>query len=185
MTTGRRSPTRTRLAQRAGRLLLSIGADIEVVGAERMPAEGPLIVAGNHLSYVDALLKPSVMPRLDLNLLVWHEIEHQPFFHYFANFIGRAIYIAPTPSAVFAMRRAVALLRAGQVVSIAPEGQVSPTSALQPAQPGIGYLAAVTRAPVLLVASTGQENSQRSNGDRAVDVTSDHSANRSCRRPHR
>jgi len=123
-----------------------------------VPAQGPLIVAGNHLSYVDALLKPSVMPRPDLNLLVWHEIEQKPFFHFFANFIGRAIYMAPTPSAVFAMRQAVALLRAGQVVLIAPEGEVSATSTLQRARPGIGYLAAVTGAPVLPVASTGQEN---------------------------
>ena len=153
-----RSRTRSRLAQRAARLLLAIGANIEVVGAERVPAQGPLIVAGNHLSYVDALLKPSVMPRLDLNLLVWHEIEHKPFFHFFANFIGRAIYMAPTPSAVFAMRQAVALLRAGQVVLIAPEGEVSATSTLQRARPGVGYLATVTGAPVLPVASIGQEN---------------------------
>jgi 1-acyl-sn-glycerol-3-phosphate acyltransferase len=148
---------RARIVQRAGRLLLAIGADVRVVGAERVPPDGALIVAGNHLSYVDALLKPSVMPRLDLNLLVWHEIERRPFFHFFANLIGRAIYIAPTPSAVFAMRQAVAKLRAGQVVMIAPEGGVSPTSALQPAQPGIGYLAATTGAPVLPMASIGQE----------------------------
>jgi 1-acyl-sn-glycerol-3-phosphate acyltransferase len=64
---GARSPARIRLAQRTGRLLLAIGADIQVVGAERVPAHGPLIAAGNHLSYVDALLHPSVMPRLDLN----------------------------------------------------------------------------------------------------------------------
>jgi 1-acyl-sn-glycerol-3-phosphate acyltransferase len=63
-----------------------------------------------------------------------------------------------TPNAVFAMRQAVALLRSGQVVVIAPEGEVSPASTLQAAQPGIGYLAAVTGAPVLPVASTGQEN---------------------------
>lgn len=141
-----------------GRLLLGVGADINVVGAERVPAHGPLIVASNHLSYVDALLKPSVMPRLDLNLLVWHEIEHRPFFHFFANLIGRAIYLAPTPSAVFAMRKAVALLRSGQVVMIAPEGGVSPTSTLQRGQPGIGYLAATTGAPVLPMASIGQES---------------------------
>ena len=156
---------RARLGQRMGRLLLRVGADINVVGAERVPAHGPLIVASNHLSYVDALLKPSVMPRLDLNLLVWHEIERKPFFHFFANLIGRAIYLAPAPSAVFAMRRAVAVLRSGQVLLIAPEGQVSPTSTLQPARPGIGYLAATTGAPVLPTASTGQEalfaNAQR------------------------
>jgi 1-acyl-sn-glycerol-3-phosphate acyltransferase len=158
MTSGNASQARARLAQRAGRLLLAIGADIEVVGAEHVPLQGPLIVAGNHLSYVDALLKPSVMPRLDLNLLVWHEIEQKPFFHFFANLIGRAIYMAPAPSAMFAMRQAVALLRAGQVVMIAPEGEVSPASRMQRAQPGIGYLAAVSRAPVLPLASMGQEN---------------------------
>lgn len=152
------SRTRARVAQRAARSLLGIASDIDVVGSERVPAQGPLIVAGNHLSYVDALLKPSIMPRLDLNLLVWHEIEHKPFFHFFANFIGRAIYMAPTQGAVFAMRQAVALLRAGEVVLIAPEGEVSATSTLQRARPGVGYLAAVTGAPVLPVASTGQEN---------------------------
>ncbi len=153
-----KSQTRVRLAQFAGRSLLSIGADISVVGASRVPEYGPLIAAGNHLSYVDALLVPSVMPRRDIYLLVWHELEHRAFYHFFANFIGRAIYIAPAPSAVFAMRQAVAMLRAGHVVMISPEGRVSPTSTMEAGNPGIGYLAAATGAPVLPIAKTGQEN---------------------------
>jgi 1-acyl-sn-glycerol-3-phosphate acyltransferase len=152
-----RSRIRWRLAQSAGRSLLAIGADICVIGAEQVPLQGPLILAGNHLSYVDALLKPSVTPRPDIVLLVWHEIEHKPFFHFFANLIGRAIYIAPTSGAVFAMREAVAWLRAGHVVLLAPEGAVSPTATLTTGQPGVGYLAAATGAPVLPVAMTGQE----------------------------
>jgi 1-acyl-sn-glycerol-3-phosphate acyltransferase len=86
---------RARLAQRTGRALLSIGADIRVAGIERVPASGPLIAAGNHLSYVDGLLAPSILPRLDSYLLVAHEFEHRPFYHFFANLIGRAIYLAP------------------------------------------------------------------------------------------
>ena len=152
------SLTRWRMAQRAGRALLAVGADIRVIGAERVPRQGPLIAAGNHLSYVDALLKPSVIPRPDIVLLVWHEIERHPFFHFFANFIGRAIYIAPTSSAVFAMRQGVAWLRAGHVVLMSPEGEVSPTSTLTEGKPGVGYLAAATGAPVLPIAMTGQEN---------------------------
>jgi len=145
-----------RAAQRAARLLLATGADIDVVGADRVPAHGPLIATNNHLSYVDALLLPSVMPRLDVSLLVADEIRRKPFFHFFANFIGRAIYVASAPTAMFALRLAVARLRSGEVVFIAAEGEVSRTSTLLPAQPGIGYLAAVTGAPVLPIGTTGQ-----------------------------
>jgi 1-acyl-sn-glycerol-3-phosphate acyltransferase len=98
------------------------------------------------------------MPRLDVSLLVADEFRRKPFFHFFANFIGRAIYVASAPTAMFALRQAVARLRAGEVVLIAAEGQVSCTSTLLPAQPGIGYLAAVTGAPVLPIATTGQEH---------------------------
>jgi 1-acyl-sn-glycerol-3-phosphate acyltransferase len=154
--TGVRAGART--AQRAARLLFATGADIDVVGADRVPAQGPLIAAGNHLSYVDALLMPSVMPRLDVNLLVADEFKRKPFFHFFANFIGRAIYVASAPTAMFALGQAVARLRAGEVVLIAPEGKVSRTATLLPAQLGIGYLAAVTGAPVLPIATAGQEH---------------------------
>ena len=156
--TGARAGARTRTAQRAARLLLATGADTDVVGAGRVPAHGPLIAAINHLSYVDALLMPSVMPRLDVSLLVADEFMRKPFFHFFANFIGRAIYVASAPAAMFALRQAVARLRAGEVVFIAAEGQVSRTATMLPAQPGIAYLAAVTGAPVLPIATTGQEH---------------------------
>jgi 1-acyl-sn-glycerol-3-phosphate acyltransferase len=147
-----------RIAQRAAKLLLATGADIDVVGADRVPAHGPLIAAGNHLSYADGLLVPSVMPRLDVSLLVADEYRRKPFSHFFANFIGRAIYVASAPTAMFALRQAVARLRAGEVVLIAAEGEVSRTSTMLPAQPGLGYLAAVTGAPVLPIATTGQEH---------------------------
>jgi 1-acyl-sn-glycerol-3-phosphate acyltransferase len=154
---GAKSLMRARLAQRAGRALLSIGADIRVVGIEHVPASGPFIAAGNHLSYVDGLLAPSILPRLDSYLLVAHEFEHRPFYHFFANLIGRAIYLAPDSKSVFALRQAVAVLRAGHVVLIAPEGRVSLTSALEAGNPGVGYLAAVSGAPVLPIATIGQE----------------------------
>jgi 1-acyl-sn-glycerol-3-phosphate acyltransferase len=147
-----------RLGQRVGRALLSVGADIHVVGVEHVPANGPFIAAGNHLSYVDGLLAPSISPRLDLFLLVAYEFEHRPFYHFFANLIGRAIYLAPGPQAMFAMRQAVAMLRAGHVVMIAPEGRVSLNSTLGAGGPGVGYLAAASGAPVLPIAMTGQEN---------------------------
>jgi 1-acyl-sn-glycerol-3-phosphate acyltransferase len=155
---GPKSLTRARLAQRAGRALLSIGADFRVLGIDRVPTSGPLIVAGNHLSYVDGLLAPSLLPRVDTYLMVAHEFEHRPFYHFFANFIGRAIYLAPDSKSMFALRQAVAVLRAGHVVLIAPEGRVSLTGALEPGNPGIGYLAAVSGAPVLPIATIGQEN---------------------------
>jgi 1-acyl-sn-glycerol-3-phosphate acyltransferase len=154
---GTKSLTRARLAQRAGRALLSIGADFRVSGTERVPKTGPLIVAGNHLSYVDGLLAPSLLPRVDTHLLIAYEFEHRPFYHFFGNFIGRAIYLAPDSKSMFALRQAVAALRAGHVVLIAPEGRVSLTGALEPGNPGIGYLAAVSGAPVLPIATFGQE----------------------------
>jgi 1-acyl-sn-glycerol-3-phosphate acyltransferase len=155
---GAKSLARARLAQRAGRALLSIGADIHVVGADRVPVSGPFIAAGNHLSYVDGLLAPSISPRLDLYLLVAYEFEHRPFYHFFANLIGRAIYIAPPPRAMFALRQAVAMLRAGHVVLIAPEGRVSLTSTLEAGNSGVGYLATASGVPVLPIAMIGQEN---------------------------
>jgi 1-acyl-sn-glycerol-3-phosphate acyltransferase len=154
---GAKSLMRARLAQRAGRTLLSIGADFRVLGIERVPKSGPLIVAGNHLSYVDGLLAPSLLPRVDTYLLVAYEFEHRPFYHFFANFIGRAIYLPPDSKSMFALRQAVAVLRAGHVVLIAPEGRVSLTGALEPGASGIGYLAVASGAPVLPIATTGQE----------------------------
>ena len=56
-----------------------------------------------------------------------------------------------------ALRKALAVLKDGGVLAMAPEGTCSDTGALQQGKEGTAYLAARTGAPLLPVVAYGQE----------------------------
>src|SRR5689334_24144952 len=45
------------------RIFARVWCRLEVHGAERMPVTGPVIVASNHLSFIDSVVIPVVAPR--------------------------------------------------------------------------------------------------------------------------
>ena len=128
---------------------------IEVVGAENVPASGPLILAANHHnSVVDAMLLIAVIRR-PLRILANAPLFRHPLIGPFLHLVGalpvhRRKEAGDDPgrnAALFAATTAA--LRAGGAILIFPEGRTQPEPVLQEVRTGTArmLLAAESGAP--------------------------------------
>ncbi|MCF6523157.1 1-acyl-sn-glycerol-3-phosphate acyltransferase [Streptomyces sp. JJ36] len=136
-----------------------------VEGAGRIPAEGPVILAGNHLTFLDSMILPLVTGR-------------QVFF------IGKDEYVTGTGlkgrlmawfftgvgmipvdrdggrGGVAALMTGRRVLEEGHAFGIYPEGTRSPDGRLYRGRTGIARLALMTGAPVVPFAMIGTDEVQ-------------------------
>ncbi len=129
-----------------GRLLFGF----TVHGAEKVPEEGPLIVAANHHRYADPVLVCMAVPRR-IQWMGKKELFVFPFKRFF-YFIG-TFPVDREKGGRAALRAALGLLTAGRALGIFPEGtrrkDYDPDHT--PPKSGVGMLAVRGGAPVLPV----------------------------------
>lgn len=138
------------------RFIMKLIADVEVHGAEKMPA-GNFIAAANHLGRLDTAALLCVIDREDLIMPVAEKYRHHPFY----GAIGRsanAIWLNRFEADYSALREILARMELGGMLVIAPEGTRSKTEALQEAKLGVAFLASKSGYPVLPVAVIGTED---------------------------
>jgi 1-acyl-sn-glycerol-3-phosphate acyltransferase len=128
---------------------------LEVVGAELLPAEGPVLLALNHDSNWDP---PAVgiagLPRRQIRALAKASLWKTPGMGWLLNGMGQ-IPVERGTGDTGAMDRAIAELRDGACLGIFPEGTRTRGRTLR-ARSGFGRLAeAVPEAVVLCVAVEG------------------------------
>ncbi|MBL7031692.1 MAG: 1-acyl-sn-glycerol-3-phosphate acyltransferase [Nitrospira sp.] len=135
------------------RIIFFLNGGLEVVGKENIPKEG-VIIASNHISYLDPPIIGSVTPRR-CNFMARKGLFEVPIF-------GRMIRYAafpvdrekPRPSTI---KEAVKRIRNGHIVVVFPEGKRSETGELQEPKPGIGMVAVMSRAPIVPAYITGAD----------------------------
>jgi 1-acyl-sn-glycerol-3-phosphate acyltransferase len=134
----------------------------EVIGAGHIPASGGAILASNHLSIVDSVFLPLMLPR---------PVTFAAKSEYFTGtrLIDRATsaYLRATKqlsvdragarAAQDMLDAALGLLREGALFGIYPEGTRSPDGRLYRGRTGIGWLALNAGVPVLPVAMIGTD----------------------------
>jgi 1-acyl-sn-glycerol-3-phosphate acyltransferase len=124
---------------------------VRVTGRELVPADGPLLFAGNHSGWLDGPLVVIEAPR-PVRCLTKEEMFVGPLGH-ILHLIGQ-IPVArgrPDRSALVA---AVAELHAGGAVGVFPEGSRG-TGELEAVHNGIAYLAVRGACPIVPVACLG------------------------------
>lgn len=137
--------------------LLRLVMRLEVRGLENVPSSGALIVAGNHVHFwLDLPLYYCLFPRRAVSFAAarWKTV---PVIGWILDWMGDAIYVHRGQPDAEALGEALSVLRAGGALAVAPEGTVSNDGRLLRGHPGIAYLATMAPAPVLPVASHGQE----------------------------
>ena len=127
---------------------------LKVEGRERIPAEGPVILMINHVHFLDPFVVLASMPR---PVTVLSKIENFsiPFWGWIFKWYG-AIPVRRGQVDRRALRGALAALKAGTLLIVAPEGTRSPNGTLQQALNGMAYLAHRGAATVVPLAITGQ-----------------------------
>jgi 1-acyl-sn-glycerol-3-phosphate acyltransferase len=141
---------------------LRLVARATVIGAEHIPASGPAILASNHLSVIDSIYLPLMVPR---------PVTFAAKSEYFTGtrLRDRAVgaYLRSTNqlstdrnggrAAQSMLDAAISHLRSGELFGIYPEGTRSPDGRLYRGRTGVGYLALHSEAPVVPVAMIGTD----------------------------
>jgi 1-acyl-sn-glycerol-3-phosphate acyltransferase len=128
-----------------------------VEGVENVPAEGPAILAGNHLSYADWLFMPLGLPRM-VRFVAKAEYFTEPgvkgwFKKTFFSGTGNVpIDRSGADAAEGALLAARKVLDQGELFGIYPEGTRSHDGRLYRGKTGVARLALITKAPVVPVA---------------------------------
>lgn len=120
----------------------------KVYGADRVPRDGPLIVACNHASYMDPVALGVACPR-PLSYMAKAELFRIPVL----GPLIRAVHAYPVErgektSAAAAIKKSVQILREGRAIGIFPQGTRVRDGAGD-AKAGVAVLANLGQAPVV------------------------------------
>ncbi len=144
-----------RCLQIVARPLYGVYWRIEAHGCEKVPTEGPVILAANHRSHLDSIILPYV---------TWRPLNFMAKKECFDTAIGASVYsrlgVFPVNRGTAdkaALRRAVEVVRAGGVLGIYPEGTRCFGPKVETVQRGAAWLAARGDAPIFPVGIGGTE----------------------------
>lgn len=147
-----------RIARFLNRVLLNTILDFEFINLDNAPLSGAVIVAGNHIGVLDALIVYYIVDRRDFIVMVAEYHSQYAFRRWLVKITG-AIFVDRYQADFTVLREVLRRLNDGGVLIISPEGTRSKTGQLLPGQPGTAYLAAKSGVPVLPVSIVGTQDS--------------------------
>jgi 1-acyl-sn-glycerol-3-phosphate acyltransferase len=125
----------------------------KVEGLENIPEEGPGILMINHIAFIDPIVVLHVIHR-NIVPLAKSEVYRYPVISIFPKLWG----VIPVQREGFdrqAVQQVLDVLRAGEIVLVAPEGTRSHNGQLARGKEGVAYLASRSGAPIIPVAVDG------------------------------
>lgn len=146
------------VARWAIRTLLWLGNRISARGIENVPASGPVIIACNHVSYVDPPALGCLLRR-PVAYMAKAELFSIPVLATLIRSLG-AFPVDRSRGDVAAIKAAAAILGQGKVLGIFPEGTRN-TDGKVKAQMGAALLASLTGATVVPAYVSGSKDATR------------------------
>ncbi len=135
------------------RFLFCVFRRWEVRGLENFPVAGPVVVAANHVSYLDPIVLGCALPR-QVFFMAKKELFRYPLLGPLLRRLG-AFPVDRERADRQAVRKALEILKEGRVLGIFPEGRRSRTGEILPPYAGAAYFAARAGVPVCPVALEG------------------------------
>jgi len=137
-----------------------------VAGVDKVPRTGPVIIASNHLSFVDSVVIPMLVPRRVRFLAKAEYFEGTGFSGWLSRFffgsVADAVPIRRTGhrDALTSLEAGLGVLRSGTAFGLYPEGTRSRDGRLYRGRTGVGWLALESGAPVVPVTLVGTDRMQ-------------------------
>lgn len=132
---------------------LAVLSDLKVTGLENLPKEGPLLVIGNHFSFIDPVALIGVLP-YPLEFVGGTQTPNAPGL---VSWLARVYGILPVRRGSISrdtLKASRKVLNSKGILGIFPEAG-SWAAVLRPARPGSAYLATCTQAQILPVGLDG------------------------------
>jgi|SRR5919106_3121053 1-acyl-sn-glycerol-3-phosphate acyltransferase len=124
-------------------------------GLDNIPAEGPVILASNHLSFIDSFFIPLLVPRrmVYLGKADYFDSWKTRWFMKIAGVIP--VRREGGSASEAAIQAGVDALKTGALIGIYPEGTRSPDGRLYRGKTGVGRMALEAGVPVVPIAVRG------------------------------
>ena len=133
-----------------------------VEGRENVPRSGPVIIASNHLSFIDSIAIPVAAPR------PVHVLAKSSYFEgdgasgwmsrqFFTSIGAIPVQRGAGQAALDALEQQRKILESGSAVALYPEGTRSLDGRLYKGRTGVAFLALQTGAPVVPVGLIGTD----------------------------
>lgn len=135
------------LAKFVSWLLFLILGPIRSRGSYRVPKKGGVLILANHLADVDPIVVQVTCGRA-IHFMAKSELFEMPILGSFLRQF-KAFPVKRGEPDRGSIKKAVQLLRMGEVVCVFPEGQLSPDGELQELKPGIALLARMAECEVI------------------------------------
>lgn len=137
----------------------------EVVGTDNVPPEGPVILASNHLSFVDSVVIPLTSPRqvaflAKAEYFTGKGIKGWISREWFEGVGSIPVDREDTRAAQASLDLALAHLRQGGAFGIYPEGTRSRDGRLYRGRTGVAWLALEAQCPIVPVGLRGTQDIQ-------------------------
>ncbi|CAL9375403.1 MULTISPECIES: lysophospholipid acyltransferase family protein [Streptomyces] len=137
----------------------------QVEGAERIPGSGPVILAGNHLTFIDSMILPIVVDRQVFFIGKDEYVTGKSLKGRLMAWFFTGVGMIPVDrdggrGGVAALMTGRRVLEEGNVFGIYPEGTRSPDGRLYRGRTGIARLTLMTGAPVVPFAMIGTDRVQ-------------------------
>jgi len=129
---------------------------LEMQGRELVPDQGPYILVVNHLHWLDSPVILTVLPH-PARVFAGEKWANRLLIGFLLKSVN-AIFVNRGEVDRKALREALATVKAGGVLGMAPEGTRSKTGGLQRGRNGAAYLAYHSGARLVPVVCTGQEH---------------------------
>lgn len=143
------------LLHRCAYLFYRIYGRARAIGVQNVPKSGGVIVASNHLSYLDPPLIGCFIPRVS-SYMARHDLWSNKALGWFITRTN-AFPVHRETADRGAIKEAVARLKRGDVLVLFPEGTRSPDGNLQKAEAGVALIVSMSGAPVVPTALIGPE----------------------------
>ena len=136
------------MRQLAGRLLFGWRYRLRVNGIENIPKLGPVLLLGNHISYIDFALIQWATSRT-IRFVVHDDYYSKPVFNWILRGVG-AVSIRPENSRN-AMQNIINLLNDDCIVCLFPEGHVSTSGELSDLKRGFEKVLSQSKEGIIVV----------------------------------